>query len=232
MKVTYIAHSGFAVETGQQVLLFDYAEGELPTLPADKPWYVFASHVHNDHFSPAIFSLAKKQERVSFLLSSDISGREAGEGENRVIFIKPWETIMVDGMRVETLKSTDEGVAFLLTLSDGRTVYHAGDLNDWFWEGESPEWNRKMEQSYDAILEKIRGRHLDVAFVPVDPRLGAHAWDGAEHLLRRVTADLVVPMHCWEDYSVIPELKRRLDEAGICARVADITGRGQVFFCD
>lgn len=33
--------------------------------------------------------------------------------------------------------STDEGVAFLVT-AEGRTVFHAGDLNWWHWEGEDP----------------------------------------------------------------------------------------------
>ena len=44
MKVTYIYHSGFAVELEKSVLLFDYCEGELPQWGREKAVYVFASH--------------------------------------------------------------------------------------------------------------------------------------------------------------------------------------------
>ncbi len=229
-KVFYIAHSGFAIETDQSVLLFDYVEGVLPKLSKSKPWYVFVSHAHGDHYSQKIFTLKKKEEQIMFLLSSDIAeDRVEDEWKNHCIFIKPWEKIMVDGMWIETLKSTDEGVAFLVTLPDSKTIYHAGDLNDWFWEEEKPEWNRKMEETYDLILEKIKGRHVQIAFVPVDPRLGKHAYDGAEHFLAKVETDRLVPMHCWEDYSVIEGLERKVQQMGLECEIVKITGLGQEF---
>lgn len=46
---------------------------------------------------------------------------------------------------VKTLFSTDEGVAFLLRCSEG-TIYHAGDLNDWVWNGEPDEENRQAKE--------------------------------------------------------------------------------------
>ena len=57
MKVTYIGHSGFLVETSGCSLLFDYYQGEIPRLRQDKPLFVFVSHRHSDHFNPEIFSI-------------------------------------------------------------------------------------------------------------------------------------------------------------------------------
>lgn len=51
MKITYIHHSSFLVETEENYFLFDYFEGKLPQLKEDKPLLVFASHRHGDHFS-------------------------------------------------------------------------------------------------------------------------------------------------------------------------------------
>ena len=51
MKITYIHHSSFLVEMEQAALLFDYFEGKVPEIQADKPLIVFASHRHSDHFS-------------------------------------------------------------------------------------------------------------------------------------------------------------------------------------
>ena len=48
MKVTYIYHSGFAVELDNCILLFDYYKGELPRWEKNKMIYVFASHKHQD----------------------------------------------------------------------------------------------------------------------------------------------------------------------------------------
>ena len=50
MKVTFIEHSGFMVEMEQNVLLFDYYQGEIPSFDGSKTLYVFASHSHADHY--------------------------------------------------------------------------------------------------------------------------------------------------------------------------------------
>ena len=54
MRVTFLGHSGFLMESESVCLLFDWSEGELPPLP-EKPLFVFASHRHQDHFQPRIF---------------------------------------------------------------------------------------------------------------------------------------------------------------------------------
>ena len=38
-----------------------------------------------------------------------------------------------NGTQIATLLSNDSGVAFIVRTREG-TVYHAGDLNDWYWE--------------------------------------------------------------------------------------------------
>ena len=79
MKVTYIHHSSFLVETDENYFLFDYFEGELPEFKEDKPLLVFASHRHGDHFSPVIFELAGKHKKTGFVLSDDIWKRRVSE---------------------------------------------------------------------------------------------------------------------------------------------------------
>jgi len=72
MDITYIEHSSFAVETEKKILLFDYYKGEMPQFDNAKDIFVFASHVHEDHFSFKIFDLAKKYDKVTYILSKDI----------------------------------------------------------------------------------------------------------------------------------------------------------------
>lgn len=50
MKITYLDHSGFAVEYKKYVLIFDWYKGKLPEFDSEKEIYVFSSHSHYDHF--------------------------------------------------------------------------------------------------------------------------------------------------------------------------------------
>ena len=70
MRVTFLAHDGFFIELDQVCLLFDWWKGVLPPLP-DKPLLVFVSHRHEDHFNPAVFTLADCKADIQFLLGSD-----------------------------------------------------------------------------------------------------------------------------------------------------------------
>ena len=72
MKVTYISHSGFAVELPSATLLFDYYKGQIPDFPTDKPLFVFSSHSHGDHFVPQVFDLAKRYPQIHYIFSHDI----------------------------------------------------------------------------------------------------------------------------------------------------------------
>jgi glyoxylase-like metal-dependent hydrolase (beta-lactamase superfamily II) len=203
MRVTFLGHSGFLVELRSVCLLFDWWKGELPPLP-DKPLTVLVSHRHPDHFSPRIFQLDDGKRNVRYLLAQDLRlnprHRERwGMRENMdVVRVGGGETLSLPGMTVETLCSTDAGVAFLIT-ADGRTVYHAGDLNWWHWDGEDPAWNRNMEVNFKRYLEPLSGRHIDLAFAPLDPRLERSRDWGFRYLLESADVTRVLPMHQWDD---------------------------------
>lgn len=212
MRVWFIHHSSFLVETASRYLLFDYVKGQLPQLDPQKPLWVFASHRHGDHFSEGVFELEGRCADIRYVLSDDIFRRRVPDRlKDRTVMIGPGQDIRLEGMRIETLRSTDVGVAFLLTV-DKAAVYHAGDLNDWYWEGEPPRDNERMTKDYEAQIQKLRERKVDLAFVVLDPRQGQHYDRGIRYFLEHVQAERVFPMHCWEDRAIVTRLK---DEAWI-----------------
>ena len=209
MRVTFLAHSGFFLELETASLLFDWWKGELPPLPADRPLLVFASHRHEDHFNPAIFSRAEGGRDVRFLLGKDIRLTERNRARwnlsddvaARCLALGGGETVSpIPGVTVETLPSTDEGVAFLVSL-EGKTIFHAGDLNWWHWEGEDKAWNRNMEVNFKRYCEPLQGRHIDLAMFPIDPRLGEDGFRGARYFLELTDTACLLPMHQWEQFS-------------------------------
>ena len=136
MKVTYLGHSGFLVETDDAYFLFDYYKGTVPELDSSKKMFVFVSHGHYDHYSKRIYEFRKEFEEIYYILSWDVPA-----GSEKVYHLRPGEETEIAGCSVRTLRSNDEGVAFLVRYH-GKTLYHAGDLNWWHWEGEPEEIGR------------------------------------------------------------------------------------------
>lgn len=210
MRITYLGHSGFLAETKEHYLLFDYYTGKLPVFSPEKKLTVFVSHSHQDHYNKEIFAL-QNGLHITYVLSGDIRRKRIEElvhRENELLSVKAHETYRLygDQMAIETLRSTDIGVAYLVTLSEeGRTYhfYHAGDLNLWKWAEESKAYNNNMEANFRREMELIRGRHFDAAFVPLDPRQEDFAFGGMDLFLETADADAVFPMHFWKQPEII-----------------------------
>ena len=217
MQVTYINHSGFLVESETCYYIFDYYKGELPKLDKDKDVIVFCSHFHQDHFNPQIFEILNDMGmNYQAVLAKDINKRKYPAGVKITTAYHDKTYILDNGTQVSTLLSTDSGVAFIVKAKSG-TIYHAGDLNDWYWEGEPDADNRQMTSRYRAEIDKLQGIHFDVAFVPLDPRQEDHYADGMIYFLENVECEAVFPMHYWDEPKVIdrfiaeyPEYKSRI----------------------
>lgn len=237
LKFWYLNHSGFLVETDKHLLVFDYytdvPKGGTPEqgvvtpelLPQDKQLVVFVSHSHFDHYNKVVHSWCEARENTLMFFGNDIK-RSADATR-----IHGGETLTASGLSVSALHSTDQGVAFLVKV-DGKTIYHGGDLNLWQWEGAEESQNRAMEKAFCGEIDKLRGEAIDLAFVPVDPRLERTAFRGGQYFMRSVGAACMVPMHFWEDYSICERFAEDRDNAAFGDRVVRLTHRGQCVTLD
>lgn len=237
MKITYIYHSCFVVEEQDTVLIFDYFKGELPQFDKEKKIVVFSSHKHADHYSKKIFLLAQEYENITFLLSNDIKMNEKYmerielpmEAREKIQYMHKNETYQIfKSLTVETLTSTDLGVAFLVTL-DGKTIYHAGDLNWWTWKGETEEEYKDMTNRFFTEIQKIKGREIDIAFLPLDGRQEERFYLGFDHVMKEAKVSNAFPMHYWDKPEVIKELKEMEVSKEYRDRVYEVTEPGMVF---
>ena len=215
MQLTYIFHSGFVFETDQCILVFDYwmdPAGVLPRyLESSKPMYVFASHFHEDHFTPEILTWRERRDSICYLLSKDILRHRRARKEDADVWLgkgATWEDALV---RVTATGSNDSGVSWVVETA-GMRLFHAGDLNNWYarfltddYQGGlvySPDFGIdvdpvKEEKRFLGELKDIRkltGR-FDVAMFPVDGRIGNGYTRGARQFLDRFQVGLLVPMH-------------------------------------
>ena len=235
--ITYLNHSGFLAETDSHILLFDYfpdcapIDGTLsdgifhPKTSSGKQLAVFISHSHHDHFTPAVFDWAKIYPDTLYFVGKDI--RRIPDGV-RVFRMRGDDMVNADGFCVSALRSTDAGVAFIVK-TDGLLLYHAGDLNDWRWEGEPESDNARMSTAYQKEMQKLSGIRFDAAFVPVDPRLGNEMLLGLDYFMTAVNAQLVFPMHFWDDYSVYASIQTDPRTEGYRDKIIRISQPGEWF---
>lgn len=208
MKITYIEHSGFLVELSDCYLIFDYYKGRLKGLADKKPVLVFASHSHKDHYEPAVFSLLKERgfwaEDIHAYLSKDIYEKKIPSDIKYTHLKRRAHYELPFGIVLDTLRSTDQGVAFLLHTKEG-VLYHAGDLNDWVWKEDSKADRNNMTARYRQeidLLKTMTGR-IDAAFVPLDPRQREDYDRGMLYFLETIPVKKVFPMHYWHKASII-----------------------------
>lgn len=233
MKITYIEHSGFAVEYGRNVFVFDYYRGELPEFAETQNLYVFASHAHFDHFNRDIFRWNSKYPNITYILSDDIKETVRFSdltkiSTGKIVYMGPGEEHTVDGIKIKTLRSTDEGVAFFVSAGD-KIIYHAGDLNWWHWEEESETYNLFMRRRYQKEVSKIANRKIDIAFVPVDPRLGKEYYWGIDWFMNHTDTACAFPMHMQGAYELWDNLMQEPGTEDYRERVRRIEKAGQTF---
>lgn len=225
LKITFIDHSGFFLECEDCCLLFDYYRGNLPE-PKEKPLIIFSSHSHPDHYNPEIFSYGRRWQHTRYVLSDEIPVPESAAGEEIYLLGPQSQLTLVPDIKIETLQSTDIGIAYLVT-HGGKTIFHAGDLHLWLWNECTEEENVDMTTFFHTCTAPLKGREIDYAFLPVDPRQGAHYWKGFDYFMRLCTIKYAFPMHFWGKFEYLDKLKRRPEAAAYTERIIRLTQKGE-----
>ena len=219
LKIIYHYHSGFSVQVGGTLLVFDYWEGEDRSLSqvgrinqkflsAFEKIYVFISHAHQDHLDPIVYMWENEGLPVSYIVSSDMPvgtrGKRIAPGQ---------EKQLSEQVSVKAFQSTDLGVAFLVS-AYGLNIFHAGDLNLWHWRQESTLREiEAAEQAFYQATEPIQKERIDVAMFPVDPRQGMMYDAGANHFILTHKPRVFIPMHWQERPEVAIDFARRARNA-------------------
>lgn len=215
MKITYVYHSCFTVEMKDVFLIFDYYKGDI-IFPDNKKIYFFSSHRHGDHFNPVIFNFLKDNDSIKYILSYDI-GRKYKKNYflekfnvlekdyDNMIFLRPGSSYIDESINVETLDSTDEGVAFYVE-SHKKTFFHSGDLNWWSFQGEDKKDIEKMGEKFKNYLLPLKDKKIDFAFIPLDPRQGNLYNLGLEYILKNYEIKNIFPMHFGNKHKIIDTL--------------------------
>jgi len=215
--IWYLDHSGYAIKTKNNLLIFDYWErqpltenGSInngyinPEEIKDLNVTVFASHTHGDHFSQVIFDWNDKIENINYILGFEHNT------EVDYTFIPARETKNVGGIMITPVVSNDSGQGFYVEV-DGITIFHPGDHTN---------ISRDMCPNYTGDVKFLteKFKHTDIAFFPVT---GCRFQDkvalnmGTKFALKTMKPLLALPMHGsnneYEYKRIAEEFNKELD---------------------
>lgn len=220
IKVEHIFHSCFTVETKNFYLIFDYYKGDISL--KDKKTVVFATHSHGDHFNPTILQWKDINKDINYVFSSDIDIEDKDE---KIHIMRPYEKIELESVQIKTFGSTDMGVSFLVNV-DNINIFHAGDLNWWYWEEDTEEEKLNMEKAFKEEISKIRDFNIDIGFFPVDPRLESAFKLGGEYFIKEVEPKYFIPMHFGDKFSTTTDFIHKTEE-GLC-KIIELNRENQI----
>ncbi len=165
--IRYLGHCGFAVETANHLLIFDYVEKMLeefyghPSSRSLEAGYidpeeimgrkveVLVTHEHGDHFDPVIFEWEGTVPDIRYFF-----GWKASEKPHYHYLEGPRAEWKKDGLEIFTVNSHHSGVpevAYLVKV-DGLAIFFNGDYQGDFGE--------------DFPFLKTKADKVDLAFVP------------------------------------------------------------------
>ena len=216
MRLTYLFHSGFCIESPECVLIVDFfmdpAEKLDKILQTSKPIYVLSSHFHEDHFTKKIFEWRKSIRNITYILSKDIVKRRRAQKEDADVWMAKDAQWDDENIKVTASGSNDSGVSWIVEV-EGQKIFHAGDLCNWYARflseeivpetiisDEFGEINPIAEEKQflgelKDVARLANGTHFDIVMFPVDGRIGNGYTLGGRQFIDRFNVGHFVPMH-------------------------------------
>lgn len=138
-QITWLGHAAFEIVTarGKRILIDPWITGN-PACPVsvqelEEPDLVLISHDHHDHFGDDLPELFRGGGAI-LAAQPEILAKAQGEGvpEDLLCGMNVGGTLEIEGVKVtmtQAVHSAEKGTpaGFILTLEDGKVIYHAGD---------------------------------------------------------------------------------------------------------
>ncbi|MFC1558988.1 MBL fold metallo-hydrolase [Gemmatimonadota bacterium] len=229
--IWYLGHCGYAIQTENHLLIFDYIELE-EDVPArmgldrgfidasqlkDLNVTVFVTHEHSDHFDEVILGWQEEIESIEYVF-----GWQAMDGPGYHNLPPPRKVLNLGDMWIWTVNSHHSGVpeaAFLVQV-DGLTIYHGGD-----YQG---RMGRNAPSNVDADMASLNEitDEVDLLFIG--------AWTGEPYMktIRALNPRAIFPMHSRNREEEYRQFATDLAELGVEVPVHCPAKRGDSFVFD
>ncbi|MFW6001303.1 MAG: MBL fold metallo-hydrolase [Halanaerobium sp.] len=251
-EIYHLFHSGTAVKFNNILYIFDYYKDEIFDAAAEEnedlsslekgvirkdsfegidKAYIFVSHSHHDHFNKVIFSWEDYCPNCKYILAAEVELLPELREKENLYQMKLDQELKFQDLVINTYGSTDQGVSFLSKTED-LNIFHAGDLNWWKWKKFSPKVQKREEREFKREIEKIKGEKVDIAFVPVDPRLEENYYLAGKYFIEQIKPDIFIPIHFSSNFKITKKFKAKIAELNLNTEVVEIRKAGEKIFFD
>jgi len=175
-NIHWYGQAAFRIEDGQKQIYID--PWKLPTGKLPKADIIFITHAHFDHLSQDDIDQIKKEGTV-FVAPKDV----AAELTETAKPIAPNQSLEVAGIRVSAIPAYNlkknfhpkgnNWVGYILRLSSGQTIYHAGDTD---------------------FIPEMKSLNVDIAMLPCGGTYTMNAKEAAE-AANTFKPKIAIPMH-------------------------------------
>jgi len=177
-NIHWLGHDSFRIEDQGKQIYIDPWKLPAKALKAD---YVFVTHSHYDHFSKEDIHKIKT-DSTKIIGPTDV----ANEIGKSAVSMNPNQEITLDQLKIKAIPAYNIGkkfhprennwIGFIITLSDGISVYHAGDTD---------------------FIPEMKSLKVDVALLPVSGTYVMTA-DEAIEAANSFQPKIAIPMHFGE----------------------------------
>ena len=202
IEITYIFHNCFTLRLPDKTFLFDYPADQyldqtrreaVVSRIRNTHLQLFSSHNHQDHFNRNSMELSSYTQSLTCIFSGDIVRKNPQlKGDPLCYTVDANQSYTINDYTVDTFRSNDEGVAFIIHLGSLH-IYFGGDLANWQWEDLTKQEYQLLVSYYGDVLEKLKQWPIQIALSNTDQRLAN--WSGAAQFMATVKPALFVPMH-------------------------------------
>jgi L-ascorbate metabolism protein UlaG (beta-lactamase superfamily) len=247
-EIYHLFHSGTVVKYNNKLYIFDYYKDELDSESEQddnlsslekgiirrdsfediEETIIFVSLDHHDHYNKVIFDWEDYCHNCTYILADQVNLEAELSSKDNLYQIEADQELRLEDLTVKTYGSTDEGVSFLVK-ADGLNIFHAGDLNWWKWKKFSHRVQKREERGFKREIDKIIGEKIDIAFVPVDPRLEEYYYLAGEYFIEQIKPGIFIPIHFSSNFKIIKKFKSKM-AADLKTEIAEIGKRGEKIF--
>jgi ankyrin repeat protein/L-ascorbate metabolism protein UlaG (beta-lactamase superfamily) len=232
VSILYLGNAGWAVKTTDRLLIFDYIENDrradeasllnghiLPKEIENQKVYVFVTHEHPDHFTPAIYEWSESLQNVKYIF-----GFKPKTTPDYMQVMNPREEKIVDGITIRTIASTDAGVGFLVQ-ADDLVILHTGD---------HANRTKELEKPFSNEIDYLAGMDLtpDIAFLSIKGcgfRDADAVKTGVYYALDKLQPKSVFPMHASGDEYFYSNFAEEAAEQNFKSKFMCAENRGDSF---
>jgi L-ascorbate metabolism protein UlaG (beta-lactamase superfamily) len=177
-NIHWLGHDSFRIEAQGKQIYIDPWKLSAKSVKAD---YVFVTHSHYDHFSKEDINKIKI-DSTKIIGPADVA-KEVGKN---AVSMSPNQEITLDQLKIKAIPAYNIGkqfhpkeknwVGFIITLSDGNSIYHAGDTD---------------------FIPEMKSLKVDIALLPVSGTYVMTA-DEAIEAANTFQPKIAIPMHYGE----------------------------------